>query len=553
MRRIKVAMAMVFALVSVGMSADSIIIKLKSSSLGLSSHSNGPSAFLAVKGLQASKAFSLKKSLESSKPNKSSKLSSSSHSSAFILANYEGDDLDSLVSLLNAHADVAYAEINHKLEIQATLASNDPLHLSPEIYRQKQVSNVANTDDAENTVPVIVAVLDTGIDKSHPDLEQNIWHNASEVANGLDDDGNGYVDDLVAWDFYDYASNGGDNDVSDGHGHGTHVAGIISAVADNNIGVAGISSKSKIMPVKFLNEKGMGSQAEAAMAIHYAVNNGAKIINCSWGYFYETQTLRDAIAYATEQGVLVVAAAGNYDWDRPQYPASYDNVVGVAALTDANKRAGFSNYGNYIDIAAPGVGIVSTYKNHSYKAMSGTSQAAPMVSALGALMLAAEPGLNPLDLQNLMYASADDILYPENNADEHSGWDPYTGSGKLNIARSLNGSDPVPGVPQKELSGLIAGLNNYPNPVRSSSTVIRYELSNFYRTSLRLYNLIGQLQREIIFEMGDDGAKKGQNNIEFNLEDDLGNELANGTYIYLLTVHANNGRQMAKAKMMILR
>jgi subtilisin family serine protease len=210
---------------------------------------------------------------------------------------------------------------------------------------------------------VIVAVIDSGVDYTHPDLAPNIWHNPNEIAgNNIDDDGNGYKDDVIGWDFAN-----GDNDPVDLSGHGTHVAGIIAAKGNDASTVAGVGWKTSIMALQVVDVNGVTTSAGIAEAIRYAVDNGAKVINASYGETVNDLLEYDAINYANTNGVLVVAAACNKSSDNdvtPCYPSSYDlpNIIAVAASDLFDNRAGFSNYGaTTVDLAAPGVSIVSTY------------------------------------------------------------------------------------------------------------------------------------------------------------------------------------------------
>ena len=204
---------------------------------------------------------------------------------------------------------------------------------------------------------VLVGVIDSGVDYTHPDLRDNIWTNPGEIAgNGIDDDGNGYVDDVHGYDFVN-----DDGDPLDDDGHGTHVAGTIAAKGNNDIGVVGVNWNAQIAAIKFLDETGFGSTFNAIKAIEYAIAIGADLTNNSWGGGGDEPALRDAIAAAGEQGQLFIASAGNEGTNTdefPAYPSSYDldNIISVAA-TDSNDRlAGFSNFGaNTVDLAAPGV------------------------------------------------------------------------------------------------------------------------------------------------------------------------------------------------------
>jgi len=218
-------------------------------------------------------------------------------------------------------------------------------------------------DVAQGSNTFVIAVIDTGVDYNHPDLSGNIWANPGEVAgNGLDDDQNGYVDDLRGWDFVD-----DDNDPMDVVGHGTHVAGTIAAVGNNNIGVTGVCWQAKIMPVRALDAFGAGTDADIIAAIGYAVTKGAKVINASFGGPDYSQAQYDALANANSAGVLFVVAAGNEGANNdttPSYPASYNlpNIISVAATDQNDNLSNFSNYGaTSVHVAAPGENIYSTF------------------------------------------------------------------------------------------------------------------------------------------------------------------------------------------------
>lgn len=237
---------------------------------------------------------------------------------------------------------------------------------------------------------VKIAVIDTGVDYNHSDLKENIWENIAEKLGtpGVDDDGNGYVDDIHG---YDFAND--DGDPLDGHGHGTHCAGTIGAVHDNAIGVAGVMANVEIVAIKFLTDQGSGDSANAIKAIDYATSLNVDIMSNSWGGGAYSQLLEEAIQRASEAGIIFTAAAGNSGDDNdsvPHYPANYgvENVVSVAAHNAQDDLANFSCYGKEtVDIAAPGQGILSTMTNGSYGVLSGTSMATPHVSgALGLLV-----------------------------------------------------------------------------------------------------------------------------------------------------------------------
>ena len=241
---------------------------------------------------------------------------------------------------------------------------------------------------------VVVAVIDTGVDYTHPDLDGVIWTNPGETAgNGLDDDGNGWVDDIHGYDFFN-----NDGDPLDDHGHGSHCAGVIAAERDNNEGVAGMSGKTKIMAVKWLNAGGSGSVTGAISAINYAssfTKDGGKLVKItsnSWKVGQKSRALEAAIK---SSGALFVSSAGNSGSSQFQYPAAYslDNIISVAATDHKDALASFSNYGSsWVDLGAPGVSVYSCYKDHGYTWMSGTSMSAPHVAGAAALVWSKSSG-----------------------------------------------------------------------------------------------------------------------------------------------------------------
>ncbi|WP_455200339.1 S8 family serine peptidase, partial [Kaarinaea lacus] len=257
--------------------------------------------------------------------------------------------------------------------------------------------------------PVLVAVLDSGIDFNHQDLQSNIWRNPNEVANnGIDDDGNGFVDDINGWDFVN-----NDNNPQDDLNHGTHVSGTIAAVGNNGIGVTGVSWTAQILPVKFLNRFGQGSTANAIRALNYAVALGARVSNLSYGGTAFSQALYDTIAAANNAGHIVVAAAGNSSNNSdnfPIYPAAYNlpNIISVAATGANDQLANFSNFGAVtVDLAAPGVNTLSTVPFNNYATMNGTSMSTPHVTGVVSLLLAKQPGLTPADVKSALLSTVD--------------------------------------------------------------------------------------------------------------------------------------------------
>lgn len=260
----------------------------------------------------------------------------------------------------------------------------------------------------------VVAVIDTGIDYNHPIFVNSgaLWRNPGEVAsNGIDDDGNGYIDDIFGWNFVARSSLPYDDD-----DHGTHVAGIVLGVTQNIFASTLEPAKIRIMPLKFLAADGSGSTSDAISAIYYATNNGAHVINNSWGGASYSQSLHDAMTYAYQNHVVLVTAAGNYSSNNdasPLYPANYPvpSNISVAATNDFDSLASFSNFGRTtVHMTAPGVAIWSPVPNGS-RYMSGTSMAAPFVAGLAALAVREAPGLTGYQIANLVINSGSNLSH----------------------------------------------------------------------------------------------------------------------------------------------
>ena len=280
---------------------------------------------------------------------------------------------------------------------------------------------------------MVVAVIDTGVDFSHADIGANKWVNSDEIPNnGVDDDGNGYIDDINGWDF---VSN--DNDPQDGHGHGTHCSGTIAGVTNNTIGVAGIAPNAKIMAVKGLSDSGSGYISWLSNCIIYAADNEADILSNSWGGSGSSSTLNSAMNYAYSKGCVIVAAAGNSNADVSGFtPANIPCVIAVAATDSNDVKASFSNYGETVDVSAPGVSILST-TGSSYASWSGTSMACPHVSGVAALILSNEPTLTNAEVRQRLRDTADDI-----NAQNPS-WQGLLGTGRINAYKAVLAGGPV--------------------------------------------------------------------------------------------------------------
>ncbi|NVM31371.1 MAG: S8 family serine peptidase [Candidatus Helarchaeota archaeon] len=305
---------------------------------------------------------------------------------------------------------------------------NDPMLLDQwgwyNIY-----ADVAYSNGYRGNSSIIVAVIDTGIDLDHPDLQANIYTNWAEV-NGtplVDDDGNGYPDDEHGWNF---VIGQNDSDVSDNDGHGSHCAGIIAAI-DNTIGVCGIAPDVTILPLKVI-ETESGDLSVLAYAIDYAVMMNASVISMSIGASGSTSAINTSISNAYAAGIVLVAAAGNDEAADVSYPADHPDVIAVAAVTKSNEHAPYSNYGNEIEIAAPGGysnAIMSTDNEGDYIGNGGTSMATPHVAGVVALIKQWNSTLTPDQIRQRINDTADDLGTP--------GKDDYTGAGLINAAGCL--------------------------------------------------------------------------------------------------------------------
>lgn len=322
---------------------------------------------------------------------------------------------EQLVSDLEALDEVETAELNFYYTKQTqqnrgvssryrnrTLLPNDEFY-QPYQWNLTQIFAETGWTITEGTEDVPIAILDSGVDPNHEDLKERI-------AKGY----NAFLDNE---EFYDE------------NGHGTHVAGITAATTNNVAGIAGVSWHNPILAVKVLDENAEGTTFEIANGIRWATDHGAKVINMSLGDSHDSKIMYEAIRYAYDHDVVLIAAAGNDNVPTPMFPAAYAEVIAVSAVDDNREKAIFSNYGNHIDVAAPGEHIPSTFIDNHYVIMSGTSMAAPHVAGLAGLMRSINPELSNNDIAKIIMETADD-LGPR-------GYDPYYGCGEINISKAL--------------------------------------------------------------------------------------------------------------------
>lgn len=315
-----------------------------------------------------------------------------------------GQEAEAIAQLI-ARGDVEFAGYNHR--VQAVETPNDPAFSQQ--WALPKIEAPAAWDIHAGSNSVIIAIVDSGVDLDHPDLQANI---------------------VSGWDFVN-----NDGVADDDHGHGSHVAGIAAAVGNNGVGIAGVSWRAKIMPLKMLDAGGGGSTYDLAEAVYYAVDHGARVINMSLGapgsaWPCDWPEVEAAFNYAVSHGVLLVVAAGNDGQEGVNCPGAYEQALAVGSTTATDTRSYFSNYGPQLDIAAPGSSIYSTYRNASYTTMSGTSMATPHVAGLAALLWSFAPALNAAEVRSYLQNTAVDL--------GPAGWDQYFGYGRINAKSALD-------------------------------------------------------------------------------------------------------------------
>lgn len=388
----------------------------------------------------------------------------------FVVKAAPQNDIEALAEAYRQLDIVEYAQPDYELEFydlpnDSLYAKQWPLNNTGQPYPTRRVD--ANSDsiltdvgtpDADidahevfenppdNTHTVVVAIVDSGVDPDHPDLAGSFWNNPGEIPdNGLDDDHNGIIDDVIGVDIY-----AGTNDPTDEYGHGTHCAGIVAATSGNGIGIAGITPDARIMAVKCSPL----TLTTLAKGIVYAAENGADVINMSWGAWYQLPFVYDAMIFARSRGVVLVAAAGNDGGEYWNYPSAYPEVISVGASTADDEVAFFSTYGDYLSVCAPGLSILSLraagtdmYEGHgepyihiidsNYYVANGTSMSAPHVVAVAAYLRAVSPGISHDRIRDIIESTADDIVDPFGEGDSYPGRDKFSGAGRINLKSAL--------------------------------------------------------------------------------------------------------------------
>ncbi len=405
-------------------------------------------------------------------------------------------NIGKLCNELKSRPEIEYAEPNYLGNFCNTIP-NDP-DFSQQWYLENTGQN-GGTPGVDIKAPeawdiqtgdasVVVAVIDTGVDYNHPDLSANIWHNPGEIpGDGIDNDGNGYVDDVTGWDFVsvpqywaapDEDAGPEDNDPLDRAGHGTYCAGVIASAGNNSVGIAGVTWNCKIMPVRIGFRRSDGSSyfldTDAARGIIYAADNGANIINLSWIIRSSPEVVADAIRYAYSKGVVVIGAVGNDDAKGAVFPSSMQEVIGVAATDENDNRAIWllpqppmpgegSNYGPGVDVAAPGVNVLTTDLDSRYVEVTGTSISTAITSGVAALILSAHPDFTPDEVKSVLCSTSESELSSVK----------YIGYGRIDAYQSLLINDvPVATITSPYDNQMISGTVDIKGSAQGSSSVL---------------------------------------------------------------------------------
>ena len=385
-----------------------------------------------------------------------------------------------------------------------------------------------------------VAIIDTGIDPTHPDLAQAIWVNPGEDLNddgryepsdenGIDDDGNGLVDDIWGWDFVDAPRfpDGGDyrkpdNQPLDEHGHGTSVAGIVAATGNNGIGIAGVAFGTKVMVLRAGTSRGLLEEDDVAAAILYAVEMGARIVNMSFGDTEEAPFLEDVLRYAYSRDVVLFAAAGNDGDTTPYYPAALSETISVGASDEGDARANFSSFGESLDFLAPGVSVLTTALGGGYQRFNGTSAASPVAAGVAALLLAQDPDLTPEEVRARLATTAVDVPPP--------GWDMYNGAGRIDAYASLEtGAEIYAQIQEPRPGSAVGGSEVLVKGTASGPDFVRYRLYlGSGKVPYEWTLLAGSEERVVestLFRWSPQGLAEGPYVLRLVVEDGSGNTL----------------------------
>lgn len=370
------------------------------------------------------------------------------------------------------------------------LHNNGSFTLSPSLV-DADVDMIEAWDITTGSTNIKMAVIDSGIRMNHPEFTGRFFLNTSETTNGLDDDSNGYADDINGWDFVN-----NDNNPTDDHGHGTNVTGIAMANANNNIGYAGVDWNCKLLPLKVLDANNSGFNSNMIASIYYAINRNVDLISMSIGSAGFSTAYQNAVNQAYFQNIPIIACMMNFNNNTSYYPAAFDNAIAIGSTNSNDNRTvpffwsstSGSNYGNHIDVVAPGNYIygLSHTSNTSYETYwGGTSQATPLVAGIVSLMLSLNPNLTVDQIRNILRNTAED--QKGNPSEDTFGWDQYYGTGRVNASNALSYVQSL----SNENFMYNDGITIYPNPVNQTLN-FKY-LNNPDNFNVSIYDITGRL------------------------------------------------------------
>jgi subtilisin family serine protease len=507
-----------------GMAASKVIVKttnsLRSKTMSTSSLFSNDSV-LNVRGVTIKKA------------SKGISASFLNQTSTWVLSIKDDASVDEFIEEAKLNSTVIYAEPVYPVEVFST--PNDPYYNDQYYLKVNELQKIVDLVPVNET---IVAVLDTGVDVRHLDIETSIYINTNDPINGIDDDSNGIIDDYNGANFTGFSDGESVSSSLDEHGHGTHIAGIIAAQSNNSEGITGLNSKAKILNVRFLDQFGRGNQLDAAAAIIYAVDQGAQIINCSWGYFKSNTILKEAVEYAIENGVIVVAAIGNSNTNLEEYPASYDGVYSIGSVGSDNTRSYFSSFGDHLDFQFYGESLVSPVLNDAYGFKSGTSQSSAVMTGVISKFLSMDPTLSSSTIYNALLNSSS----LQSSKSYKNGY----GTIDINTLIPLLGFNSLTIQEVTTVESSIFTLNtvmNFPNPIPSSGTTFGFETDTANLDfTIRVFNLLGGLEKKI----------EGLTTDGYNRVTWVPSGMFSGTYVYLLEVSSTQKSKTKRGKLSIL-
>jgi PKD repeat protein/N-acetylneuraminic acid mutarotase len=392
-------------------------------------------------------------------------------------------DVPAAVAALSANPDVAWAEPDY-LAYAADTTPNDPLFAKQ--WGLAKIQAPAAWDVVTGTAAVAIAIVDSGLDLTHPDLAGKVWVNPGEIpGNGLDDDNNGLVDDVYGWDFVNEV-----NDPSDDNGHGTQVGGVAAAATDNGTGVAGVCWGCRLMAVKVM-QGGVANYSDIAQGVLYAAQKGAKVINLSLGGYSNSQAVRTAVQAAVEDyGAVVVAGAGNDSSSMPFYPAAYPEVLAVAGTDAGDLKWSGSNYGSWVDVSAPAVAITTTYMGGDYGPADGTSFSTSFASGLAGLVRSQHPGWSPALVRAQVVHTADpiDALNP--------GYEGLLGYGRINAAGAVTEAPH----PLLVIAGTAVNGDPLGRPVPGEAATLEVTLANDWWTATNVAGVLSTTDPDVTID-----------------------------------------------------